>query len=289
LYAPWIPTVVFQAGHTGAPWASAPTLSTLAQAPEAVFGSVAAALLLALPFGLVMARRAPDRRAVLGVLGIAVLTTSLAWISSQIEPAWAVRYLAIVVAPIILAAAGAAAMGGRLAALALAGVAVIWCGYSAPAVKSNVRSLARSVGPHLSSGDIVLSSAPEDVPVLRFYLPTRVRYLTPWGATTDPRVTDWRDLLPRMRAAPTERTVARAIETLAPGQHLVLVRPSLRVGSWRSPLDRVIRMRDGQIAMQAARDPRLRLVDAESPPEGYRSRVSAEVYVKLGRDRAASR
>jgi mannosyltransferase len=289
LYAPWIPTVLFQASHTGAPWASRPTFSTLMLAPAAIFGSTKLALpLLAVACAATLRRRGAPGHTIFIILGISALTAAMAWTSSQIEPAWATRYLAIVVAPIILAVAGAAAAGGRLTAIALGVVALFWCAYSPSAIKSNIRTLVRSIGPDLVRGDIVLSSAPEDVPVLRFYLPTGLRYLTPSGVPADPWVTDWRDLLLRMRTAPTGRMVDQAITTLAPGQHLVLVRPNVDVGSWRSPFDRMIRARGSRIAAQAADDPRLLLVEADSPATGRRSRVGAEVYLRLGSDRALS-
>src|SRR3954470_13004049 len=38
LYAPWLPTLVFQSLHTGAPWATAPSLSTLVKSPNLLLG-----------------------------------------------------------------------------------------------------------------------------------------------------------------------------------------------------------------------------------------------------------
>jgi len=38
LYAPWLPTLLFQARHTGAPWGTAPAVDQLVRAPAAVLG-----------------------------------------------------------------------------------------------------------------------------------------------------------------------------------------------------------------------------------------------------------
>src|SRR3954468_13973567 len=38
LYLPWVPTMVFQTLHTGAPWATPPTFSTLVKAPNLLLG-----------------------------------------------------------------------------------------------------------------------------------------------------------------------------------------------------------------------------------------------------------
>ena len=51
-------------------------------------------------------RLTPAARAAACLLVVAVLTVVLAWAASQLSPAWATRYLAIGVAPLLLAVAG---------------------------------------------------------------------------------------------------------------------------------------------------------------------------------------
>ena len=112
LYAPWIPTLVTQAQRTAAPWSDRPT----------------AAYLLWIPFPLrrgpphrrdaaLMHRRAGraparDRDGAIRVLaGIAVGAVLAAWLGSQIEPAWANRYFAVFLGPLVLALAAILARG----------------------------------------------------------------------------------------------------------------------------------------------------------------------------------
>ena len=111
LYAPWLPNALYQAAHTGAPWSNAPSLAALASVPARILGEVAEmAVLLAAGAGVVALLRGRGRaRAARSsrCCSIAVLTIVLAWLGSQLSPAWANRYLAAAVAPfVLLAAAG---------------------------------------------------------------------------------------------------------------------------------------------------------------------------------------
>src|SRR4029453_7618106 len=67
--------------------------------------------------------------------------------------------------------------------------------------KSNMRAVAVSAGIGLRPGDLVISTQPEQVPVLERYLPPGLVYLTPLGTPADPSVMDWRDALPRLKSA----------------------------------------------------------------------------------------
>ena len=48
---------------------------------------------------------------------------------------------------------------------------VLWAGDEAPEAKSNVRAVAAAIAPSLRPGDLVVSTQPEQVPVLHYYLP----------------------------------------------------------------------------------------------------------------------
>ena len=146
-------------------------------------------------------RRVRDRDGAIRVLaGIALGAALAAWIGSQIEPAWANRYFAVFLGPLVLALAAVLARGSRLTAVALVGVVAIWL-FNAPiAERSNVRTVAAEVTPVIRPGDVVASTQPEQVPVLSRYLPSGVLYVTPLGMVFDERVTDWRNGVERMRA-----------------------------------------------------------------------------------------
>ena len=68
----------------------------------------------------------------LALLIIGVLTIVVAWLSSQVSPAWANRYLAAALAPLLLLAAAGLAHAGRLGLVGLALIAVLWANDGAP-------------------------------------------------------------------------------------------------------------------------------------------------------------
>jgi len=187
------------------------------------------------------------------------------------------------VAPLLLGTVGMAARGGRGTAIALAGVAVAWCAWAPAPVRSNVRAVAGTLYAALGAGDVVVVSAPEDVPVVFHYLPAGARYVIPAGPVEDPRVTDWRDLVTRLRRARTRTLVARTVGSLGPGQHLVLVAPLFRLGFCCAPLKRVIGFRQSELQRALARDHRLRRI-AVTPgvrEPHVRSQVQATTYVRV--------
>ena len=129
LYAPWIPTLITQVQHTAAPWSDRPTALYLLWIPFTLFGEddrwlATPLLMLAVVAAL---RRVRDRDGAIRVLaGIALGAALAAWIGSQIEPAWANRYFAVLLGPLVLALAAVLARGSRLTAVALVGVVAIW-------------------------------------------------------------------------------------------------------------------------------------------------------------------
>ena len=98
LYAPWLPSVISQAANTAAPWAERPSPLLLLGIPGGLFGHFAVPL-LALAVFFALRRRPPLDKAVRVLAGIAVATAGLAWLCSQIQPAWATRYLAVLLGP----------------------------------------------------------------------------------------------------------------------------------------------------------------------------------------------
>ena len=59
--------------------------------------------------------------------------------------------------------------------------------------EQRARRSPTAIAPSLSPGDVVVSTQPEQVPVLHHYLPKGLRYATLTGYVTDVGVTDWRD------------------------------------------------------------------------------------------------
>jgi len=286
LYAPWLPSSLYQAAHTGAPWSKAPSLAALASVPARILGEVAeVAVFLAAGSGVVALLRTRDARgrATLTLLIVALLTIVLAWIGSQLSPAWANRYLAAGVAPFLYLAAAGFANAGRLGLVGLALVAVLWAVDGAPSEKSNVGTVADAIGPSLRPGDLVVATQPEQVPVLHYYLPAGLRYATLTGAVEDTGVTDWRDGVERLRATSPQRDLAPLLDDLRPGQRMALVVPQVyAIGRWSAPWTELVRLRSEEWLQFVSNDPRLGLISVE-PAEPFPSSpnpVRAQVYLR---------
>jgi mannosyltransferase len=288
LYLPWIPITLYQAAHTGAPWSEAPTIVDVLSTPGAMLGQFAqVALLLPVGAGLALlasrARRSPRARAAWALLAAALLTIAVAWLASQVSPAWANRYLAVSLAPLLLAAAGGLASAGRLGIAGLVVAAALAAGDTAPDDKSNVREVAEAIGPSLRAGDLVVSTQPEQVSVLAYYLPSGLRYATLTGAVRDTGVTDWRDGPERLRAATPARDLEPLLDRLRPGQRLVLVTPIVfTLRRWRAPWTELVRIRSDEWRQYVGNDGRFAVsaVEPMLPIERRPNAVQATVLVK---------
>ena len=235
LYAPWVPTLLDQLQHTGAPWAMRPGVHALVLAPASVFASdvTFGVLALAAAAGLARLRR---EAAPMALLVIAGATIFAAWAESQVSSAWTSRYFAVLLGPLLLAAGVGLARAGRLGVAALALAIFMWAGYTVHDDKSNVRAIAGGVSPYLRPGDVVLSTHPEQIPALRYYLGARVRYATQLGFVTDPRIMNWRDALDRIDAVTVRRELEPVLASVKPGRHLVVVSPVFRdYRAWQAP------------------------------------------------------
>ena len=289
LWLPWIPTFVGQVVHTGAPWARTPAVSAVLLAPGRLMGTMAlAVLVLAGGAGLaaLVARGHHARlRTTLMLLGVGVATVVVAWLVSQVSPTWANRYLAMAVAPFVLAAAGALASAGRLGLAALVLVAAMGVGDGAPKEKSNVKDVTAAIAPSLRAGDLVVSTQPEQVPVLHHYLPDGVRFATLTGPVRDVGVTDWRDGTRRLRVAEPRRDLQPQLDALRAGARLALVMPVFaNLDQWQAPWTHTVRVRSNEWLQYVSNDPRFRVVAIDPPPpppaELGPIPVQARVYVK---------
>ena len=288
LYAPWIPTTLYQAAHTGAPWSEPPTVVEFLGAPGVMLGQFAqVALLMAAGAGLAALwppRRSPIAHTAWALLAVAALTVTLAWLASQLSPAWANRYLAVAVAPILLVAAAGLAHAGRLGIAGVLVAAALAAGDTARDDKSNVRDVMESVAPSLRPGDLVVSTQPEQVSVLAYYLPPGLRYATLTGPLEDTGVTDWRDGPERLREASPRTDLAPLLDELRPGQRLALVQPIIfDLDRWRAPWTELVRLRSGEWHQYVSNDRRF-AISAVEPllpmTERRPNPVQATVYVK---------
>ena len=236
LYAPWLPTLIYQARHTGAPWDLPPVFWSLTQGLYSVVGGRGAAVALLLGGGAgLWALRAPGERQerlllaakTLLILGFGTLI--VAWVYSKVTPAWAVRYLAVIVGPLILLFGLGLARASRLGLVATVLVAGFWIlgpVSSSRDSKSNVGAVADKVRRPLGSDALVLSTQPEQVPTLAYYLPAVKQFGTPIGPVPDPRVVDWRSALERLERSSVRTVLMPMVDRMTPGERLLLVIPT---------------------------------------------------------------
>ena len=276
LYVAWLPTMLFQAKHTGAPWANPPGLDVLGEAPRRLVGYTSQWLLLigagAGLTGLLRGGRArewsPEARAAFVTVVAVVLTVVVPWIVSQASPAWATRYLAVAVAPIVFGAALGLARARVLGLVALAIASVLWLSYNGPGEKSNVRAVAAEVAPSVRPGDLVVVTQPEQVPVFHHYLTaknaTGLRWATLWGPLTDLGVTDWRDGVARMEATSPQRDLAPLLDAVRPGGRVLLLQPDFSsLARWRAPWSALVRQRSAAWEEWMRNDRRFRVLTIE--------------------------
>ena len=290
LYVPWLPTFFFQVQHTGAPWSHAPTWEELLDVPERLVGQRGQYLLL---FGggagviALLARRdgrvGARGRAAVAVLCVALVTILAAWASSQVSPAWAGRYLAIGIPPLLLASAGGLAHAGRLGLVAVVLVAVLWSNDQAPERKSNVRTLAGAIAPSLQPGDLVVSTQPEEIPLLHYYLPAGLDYATLWGPVRDVGVTDWRDGVEHLRATSAPRDLEPLLDELPSGRRLVLITPVIDdMERWVAPWTELVRLRSSEWRQYVSNDPRFVPISVRPAfPEERNNQWQATILLKV--------
>ena len=292
LYAPWIPSLLYQAEHTGAPWSTTPEAGVLDDVPNVLLGSDLVLAILggasAIGYFLVVRRGPASERRAAAALALLLLTAvGAAFAAAQIEPGWATRYFAVFLAPLVLLVALGTARAPVVGVVALVAMAVI--SYKpvtpSPYFKSNAEATANQVNQHLRPGDVVLSTQPEQVPLLRHYMPPGLIWGDPRGLVENPRVMDWRDGLDALRAARPPEAIEPVLRSVRPGKRLVVVRPIVRsLFGWRAPWTRTVRYRSKAISAIVARDPRFRRIGRFKGQTQIRSRnvgVTAMLYERV--------
>jgi mannosyltransferase len=285
LYLPWVPTFFAQVKHTGAPWSTRPSFHELLTAPGAVLGGDApfVALVVTAAAGLAYSARRTERA--LGVLlGLTVL---LAWVSSQISPAWTTRYFAVVLGPAVLLAAAAIVRAGRLGIVALVAVLFLWWGFNVRDEKENAREIAAGLAPLIHPGELVIATHPEQVPVLRYYLGDGLRWATTLGPVRDPQVFDWRDAVDRLRAAEPRPALDSVVASVPVGVDFVVVAPVFRdYRAWKARWTRLVWQRSVAWTGLLQHDSRFQVEEHLTPDEialkrNYFKPLQAFVYRRV--------
>jgi mannosyltransferase len=269
LFLPWVPTLISQAQHTGAPWATRPKPKAWIQVPGNLFGGDLSSfvLLIGALFGLGVLwqrRRETIGRTMIIVFVVALVTVLLAWIASQISPAWSTRYQGVALGPLLLFAAAGIAWSRWVGIVALVFLAIWWATVTpTPALqnKSDVDDVAVQLGPALRPGDQVVSTQPEQIPVIYYYLPNApmLKYADTMGPVADPQVMDWRDALDRLKASRAATNFKPVLDQMKVGTRLLLVSPiTENPRSWRAPWTELVRRRGAQYGQALATDHRFR-------------------------------
>jgi mannosyltransferase len=270
LYLPWLPTLLHQVQHTGAPWLNPPNFGAPIQISKSLLGggTPTVALVLAGGSGLaaVIARRVEDkeRTAVLAGAVTVLATLAVAWLVSQVSPAWTTRYLGVLLGPMLLIAALGIARAGTLGLVALVIVLGIWAIPRSYGLenKSNASDLRRDAVPELSEGDLVLSMQPEQGPLLAYHLETlggapKLQFGSPLGLMENDRVMDWTDGHDRLKNATPATNLTPLLDKLPPGGRVLIVHPvTARSDDWDAPWTQLVRRRSAQWGAALAADER---------------------------------
>jgi hypothetical protein len=291
-FLPWVPNLLFQRAHTGAPWAPTPSVKELLIRPILLVGGWMPLLILAPLCGLGVAemmrrRRSRPTRAygVAALLMAAFITT--AWVGAHLNPGWSPRYFVAILGPTFLVVAVALSRAGRWGLVALIVVVLltarpigVFTGRKIGVAEySNLKGAARTIAPRLRPGDLVLSMEPGQLTTLYHYLPPGLRYATSMGPVRDPGVIDWRDVIVRLERADVRRTVSRMVDTVPVGGHVVVAVPNF---IRETDLTRYFQLvnRDGKVLIATvSHDPRI-VQQVVVPPTGtYPRGASAHLRV----------
>ena len=232
LYAPWVPSLLYQRSHTFAMWVQRPTLLQTREDLIGLLGPREAFVAIGLGVGgaFFVLLRPPWNRttiAMLATIGVVVSTLAVAWAISRGRSVWTYRYLAVVVGPLLIVLAAGLARGGRVALVGLAVYAFLLLPVGVktpPFAKSNVQLITAAASPHLQPGDLVITDFGR-TPLLHYYLPPGLRYAEANGLVADPSVSDQRDGTERLEQGDPRRTLSPLLDSLPVGGHVLVVCP----------------------------------------------------------------
>jgi hypothetical protein len=275
LFLPWLPNFIYQATHTGAPWAPPPRFGAPVLISRDLLGGdrITVALLFSavLGFAPLFTKRFRGTRettAMWTLIALPIATLGLAWIASQITPAFVSRYFAPALAAILLFAAWGAARSGivGLIAIFLSVIFVLHISNYTPQYKSDVREVGGVMSSHVHPGDLVVVAQPEQVPLAYYYLPGGLKFASPLGRVSDPTYMNWVYALRRLRSANPAATLDPLLASLKPGQQLLYVRPLTEgAQNWKASWTELVRRRAAQWGAIIAGDKSLKEVAAANP------------------------
>lgn len=280
LWLPWLPSFLYQAGNTAAPWAVRPGIGDFFADPASALGGTLSFLILPLLAigGWAAWRRTPGPLETLGTVrvlaAIALLSTVAGFLGAEIEPSWTVRYLAIIVAPSLVAAAGALSPipRGRGVLWAACSLLTLWAlvGALLPNpngryAKDNMAAVAQAAAPSLEPGDAVVVTQTEQVPVAYHYLPGGLHYLNPTGPVGDPAVVDWRDIVHRLQQASPCQALSPTLDAMPVGADVLEIDPVRQLGASGSPWSRAVNQQVAAVDQFLADDPALTQVGLFTP------------------------
>lgn len=276
LFLPWVPTLLYQVAHTGAPWSKVPSVREAISELDAVLGDerTLVALLLVAGAGIASVIRRHRDREIADTVALLVLFAvplGLSWVTSQFEPNWATRYFATIVGAVLLVAALGLARAGLQGVAALVLIMLFWthplgritgAREDLPlAQKSNVKGVVLAVEPDLRPGDLVINTHGEQTPVVRHYLGDEYRYATATGPVPDPQVFDWRDVVERMERATPEEHLVPLVDRQPVGSRVLLLAPTGELEGDRDPEWFILfHQRTDEWVRVLSEDQRLRLV-----------------------------
>jgi hypothetical protein len=293
LFLPWLPTLLYQAAHTGSPWDSAPNFGAPVQISRNLMGGDRAttALVLAAAIGLApfftrAYRRSREARAMWILILLPIGTLGFGWIVSRFSPAWQYRYFAPVLGALLFLAAWGMSRAKGVGLIALILVVIFWANPASyvPTYKSDMQDVAAEMAPLMRPGDLVVSGQPEQVPLIWYYMPTGLRFADVIGPSKDPHSMNWIDAQSRIERANPQATLAPLVASLRPGQHLLFVRPLTEgAQSWEAPWTELVRRRSAQWGALLSADRSLKPVAVA--PHNYRGACcvadSAVLYEKI--------
>jgi mannosyltransferase len=298
LYVPWLPTLLHQVQHTGAPWLNPPNFGAPIQITRSLLGggTPTVALVLAGGSGLaaVIARRVEDKERTAVIAGAVTIlaTLAVAWLVSQVSPAWTTRYLGVLLGPMLLIAALGIARAGALGLVALVIILGIWAIPRSYGLenKSNASDLRKAAVPELHKGDLVVSMQPEQGPLLAYHLETlggspKLRFASPIGAVKNDRVMDWTDGYDKLKDATPAKNLDPLLAKLPRGGRVLFVYPvTARADDWDAPWTELVRRRAAQWGAALAADKNFKLVKAVPPNYRRATRIGVRgvIYEKTG-------
>jgi uncharacterized membrane protein len=291
LYLPWLPTLLFQVIHTGAPWARRPSPFAFIFSSANTLGGPGPMVALILIGGagiaaLRAAGGARQLRAAESLLVLALGTLFLAWFFSLVSPAWADRYLAVIVGPLILFAALTLSNAGRLGLWALV-ITLVLCGIptSVHRIKPGDESeVAMNLRGWMRPGDEVIVTHPERVAIMRHYLGPQFKYANLFGPVKDPQVFNWDNALNRLKRVSATRDLEPMLNAVPLHGRVMMVRPIVdeKANSWHAPWTFRVKSQARHWAHVINADPRFKALYAWPQPYGnLKVGVRGVVYEKI--------